>query len=1004
MDGSTKSWPSSASSGALLHPPDGAGEMESLIDSLDWSRTLIGPRESWSPALNMIVRLVLANRFPMLLWWGPEFCQIYNDPYRPVLGTKHPKSLGQPANECWPEIWPVIGPLIETPFHGGPATWVEDLELEVNRHGYTEETHFTVAYSPVPDETAAGGIGGVLATVHETSEKVIGQRRVAVLRDLGARSAEAKTAEDACRIVAQTLGRHPRDLPFALLYLLDDGCRTARLAGSAGVAAGEDLSPLVVEVENGGVWPFPEVARTETIRLVEDLADRFARLPSGPWSDPPRSAAVVPVRSSVAHRVAGFLVAGVSSRIAFDDRYHVFLDLTASQVAAAIATARVYENERRSSEALQLSFRELTERKRAEAALEESHRHLNLHVDHSPLAVIEWDSDFRITRWAGTADQVFGWTADETLGRRIDELPWIYPEDAPLVNEVMGDMLSGKRPSNVSRNRNIRKDGSAIHCEWYNSSIRDDAGRLISVLSQVLDVTERKRFEQALRTSEEHFRRLYEAGIIGIVAADTESVFEANDVFLNMIGCSREDLEAGRIRWREITPPEYIRLDERGIAELLATGSCKPFEKELIRKDGSRVPILIGATQLERSPLKWLCFVVDLTERKELERRLFEKQKLESIGLLAGGIAHDFNNLLVGILGNASLARDMAPQGSGVAQSLGEIMKAAERAAHLTRQMLAYSGKGRFVIEPVNLSNLVQEITKLLRPSISKKVALTLELDADPPPVEADPGQMQQVVMNLVLNAAEAIGEEPGLVVVKTGKRNVDRRYIREALGGAIEPGTYAFLEVRDTGSGMDEATKVRIFDPFFTTKFTGRGLGLAAVAGIVRGHKGAIRVSSAPGRGSTFLVLFPAAASPEPAVEAPPPPAADSLPGAGTVLVVDDEDVVRRIAKAALERHGHRVLVADGGAAAIEALKRERDCIGVVLLDLSMPGLSGHETLPLLRQIKPDIEVIVSSGYSEEEMMRLFAGQSISGFIQKPYTPDRLARKVKDTFNAPLG
>src|SRR5262245_40800139 len=215
----------------------GGGETGRLIREFDWSRTPLGQISSWSQSLRMMVRFLLANRFPLLLWWGPQFCQLYNDPYLPVLGAKHPKSIGQPASECWSEIWHIIGPLIEMPFRGGPAARSEDIFLEINRYGFVEETHFTFAYSPVPDETLPSGIGGVLATVHEITEKVVGERRVMALRDLGA-LVEAKTAEEACVVAAETLAKHPKDIPFALLYLIDPDGRQARLAGATGVAHG----------------------------------------------------------------------------------------------------------------------------------------------------------------------------------------------------------------------------------------------------------------------------------------------------------------------------------------------------------------------------------------------------------------------------------------------------------------------------------------------------------------------------------------------------------------------------------------------------------------------------------------------------------------------------------------------------------------------------------------------------------------------------------------------
>src|SRR5579862_6128764 len=219
-----------------IHPLDSpfrnGGELGRLMEQTDWAATLLGPVGSWSPALRMMVRFLLANRFPQLLWWGPQFCSLYNDAYVPILGDKHPWALGRPTAEVWGEIWHVLKPLIETPFHGGPATWMDDIPLEVNRNGFVEETHFTIAYSSVPDDAAPNGIGGVLATVHEISEKVVGERRVIVLRDLGASSADHGSAEEACRIAAQNLGKHPKDIPFALLYLVGENRTRATLAAS----------------------------------------------------------------------------------------------------------------------------------------------------------------------------------------------------------------------------------------------------------------------------------------------------------------------------------------------------------------------------------------------------------------------------------------------------------------------------------------------------------------------------------------------------------------------------------------------------------------------------------------------------------------------------------------------------------------------------------------------------------------------------------------------------
>jgi hypothetical protein len=332
------------------------GEMGPLIRATDWSKTPIGAVENWSQSLRTMVSFLLANRFPLLLWWGPQYISIYNDAYRPILGNKHPRSMAQPVEECWSEIWHILKPLIDTPFHGGPATWMEDIPLEINRSGFVEETHFTIAYSPVPDDTAPRGIGGVLATVHEITEKIIGERRLAALRDLGTRAGEAKTAEEACKIAAETLGGHQRDVPFALVYLIDADRSRARLACAAGVSTDPEFAPVTVALgEDAGPrsrWPLHQMVAGAATLVVDDLPARFGSVPRGPWADPPHSAVLLPLRGAQAQQLAGVLVAGVSPRLNLDERYRSFLELMAAQIATAIANARAYQEERRRAEAL----------------------------------------------------------------------------------------------------------------------------------------------------------------------------------------------------------------------------------------------------------------------------------------------------------------------------------------------------------------------------------------------------------------------------------------------------------------------------------------------------------------------------------------------------------------------------------------------------------------------------------------------------------------------------
>jgi two-component system cell cycle sensor histidine kinase/response regulator CckA len=395
-------------------------------------------------------------------------------------------------------------------------------------------------------------------------------------------------------------------------------------------------------------------------------------------------------------------------------------------------------------------------------------------------------------------------------------------------------------------------------------------------------------------------------------------------------------------------------------------------------------------------PAGWLEINNDITERLRIEEQLRHTQKLESLGVLAGGVAHDFNNLLTGILGNSSLALDNVGPSHPNRLLIEEVMKAAERAAELTRQLLAYAGKGRFVMRTLDLSELVREISGLVQTSLPKRAQLRLQLAEELPGIDADPGQLQQIVMNLVINGAEAIGPQGGSVLVQTALQEVDQSYIgtMSSAGELLRPGAYVALDVHDTGSGMDEETMSRIFDPFFSTKFAGRGLGLSAVLGIVRAHKGALKVYSKPGQGTTFKVLFPASAG---VVAAAAAPAKRDLSGAGTVLIVDDEEIVRTTARHTLMRYGYKSISAPDGAAALDAYKSSPGKVVLVLLDLTMPVMSGEETLRHLQTIDPKVKVLLTSGYNEVEAVQRFAGKGLAGFIQKPYTAAALAEKVKE-------
>ncbi len=393
---------------------------------------------------------------------------------------------------------------------------------------------------------------------------------------------------------------------------------------------------------------------------------------------------------------------------------------------------------------------------------------------------------------------------------------------------------------------------------------------------------------------------------------------------------------------------------------------------------------------------------IDITARRRAEEAVLQAQKLESLSVLAGGIAHDFNNLLVSILGNAGLALlELSPE-SPARESIEDIQAAGQRAAELARQMLAYSGKGHFVVQRIDLSQIVREMTHLLRASIGKSAALRFDSPPSLPAVEADATQLRQVVMNLVLNASDAIGDQEGVIRVSTGVRHATRADLaREFARDDLPGGDYVFLEVADTGVGMDAETRSRIFDPFFTTKFTGRGLGLAAVLGIVRGHRGAIRVDSEPGSGTTFVVLLPAAGGAL-AQQDRETEAERGAKLAGVVLVVDDEPSVLAVTSRALRAFGMKVLSAPDGQEAVRTFQQHAGEIDCVLLDMTMPGMTGEDTIRALRAIRPGASVILMSGYSESEVSNRFAEHALSGFIQKPFELRVLREAIDRVLDAP--
>jgi two-component system cell cycle sensor histidine kinase/response regulator CckA len=634
-------------------------------------------------------------------------------------------------------------------------------------------------------------------------------------------------------------------------------------------------------------------------------------------------------------------------------------------------------------------------------------------------AIFHLSLDGTIESWNPGAIRIFGFEPGEIIGQHGSLL--FTPEDN-LAGVPEEEARSAAKSGRAEDSRwHLRKDGSRFWANGVMLGLRDDDGVLIGLAKIIRDDTERKRAEEQLQYQQNLADAITSNAAEGILLVDNEGrVTFINRTAQTMLGWTQEELAGQPLHDRLHC---YDREESAHAShhcphlEVLRTGeTLRSVEDSFFDKNGERVPVSCSVAPIRSDAVIAGAVMVirDLTQQRmaeatqrENEQALQQAQKLESIGVLAGGIAHDFNNLLTGIMGNAGLARRAVTAGrtEQAATLLRDVLSASERAADLTRQLLAYAGKGRFVILPVDLAKLVSEVSTLIRASISKKITLVIDVPEDCPLVEADRAQLQQLVMNLVINGGEAIGDEPGTLTVRVRTEHfTERRERPRAEGFPIVTGDYVRIDVTDTGAGMDEETRTRIFEPFFTTKFLGRGLGLSAALGIVRGHRGAISVRSEPGQGTTFTVLLPVQREPRRTDRVSGHTLVDrDIQGSGTILVADDEEGVRSLVANVLQEAGYTVELAADGAQAVERLRQLGDSVRLVLLDLTMPILSGAETATELRRIQPEIPIIAMSGYGDIEVMQQFSDAGVSDYLPKPFTPDQLAAKVRDAL-APVG
>jgi PAS domain S-box-containing protein len=587
-------------------------------------------------------------------------------------------------------------------------------------------------------------------------------------------------------------------------------------------------------------------------------------------------------------------------------------------------------------------------------------------------------------------------SAGELVGARLGDL---LPRSDPQNLEFLQAFIASGYRLTDAESHEYDRDGNDRY--FLNNLIGIvSQGRIVRAWGSQRDITAAREADAAIQASEARFRSVFESGMIGIAFWNGERITSANDTLLRMLGYTRADMDAGLLHHGRLSPPGYEEADRRATVETQTRGSCTPYEKEFLRKDGSRVPVLVGGARLSDDMRDAVFFVLDTTERRRVEDRLRQAERIEVVGQLAGGMAHEANNQMSVVLGAASFILSRSDIPDLVRQDVEFIRQAAERTASITRQLLAFSRRQILQPKVLDLSAVVEQLEPLLRRTLTEQQSLELHLARGNVPIRADPVQLDQVLLNLTINARDAM-PEGGQLIVETKEVMLTDEYVAMRPGISIQPGTYAALMVTDSGEGMDSETMRHLFEPFFTTKAVGQGsgLGLAMVYGIVKQSGGYIWAYSEPGLGTTIKIYFPAVGEPaarEQAVEGERDPGS----GGGTILIVEDDSLVLGIARRALTEAGFRVLEAANGKAALELLAND-GAVDAVLSDLAMPEMGGRELARRLRAQRPGLPVVFMSGYTDDIVSRRGLLDDGVPFLEKPLSPDTIVRKMREVVSA---
>jgi PAS domain S-box-containing protein len=626
------------------------------------------------------------------------------------------------------------------------------------------------------------------------------------------------------------------------------------------------------------------------------------------------------------------------------------------------------------------SFIDVTDRRIEEETRRASEARYRALFDYAPDGLLIADANSFYLDANASICQMLGYTHKELVGLHASDI--VVQSERKYIGPALEAITSN---ANYHREWVFRrKDGTEFPAEVIGAMMPDK-----TLLGMIRDVTERKRIE-------ERFRRLVDSNAQGVMFWKVSgTVTSANDAFLSMIGYTREELDAGSIDWSKITPEEFAPRDRRALDEIAAAGVCTPYEKEYSRKDGTRVPILIGAASFADNPSEGVSFVLDLTEKKKLEQQFFRAQRLESVGTLAGGIAHDLNNILAPILLSVGVLKSEIKD-----EQLGALVetvhRCAQRGADLVQQVLSFARgvEGRHVL--VNVQHVIRDVIKVARDTFPRSIDVRLEQKDDVWSISADPTQVHQVFMNLCINARDAM-PDGGLLTLTTENVVLDTTYA--AMNIDARPGAYVRVTVADTGPGIPPEVRDRIFEPFFTTKEVGKGtgLGLSTSLAIVKSHGGFIHAYSEVGQGSKFKVYLPASTTADAANDVAVEQSRLPRGNGELILLVDDEAAIREIAGATLQRFGYRVMPATNGAEAVALFAQHRGDIAAVLTDMAMPVMDGPAMIIALKSIDPAVRIVGSSGLASNDGVAKAVGAGVEHFVPKPYTAETLLKTLEE-------